>query len=58
MTESASAPRLSVVIPAFDEEERLGPTLAEVSGYLRNRGDRYEILGVDDASTDGTVAVA
>lgn len=45
---------LSVVIPAFDEERRLGPTLARVCGYLRKHHPRHEVLVVDDGSRDGT----
>lgn len=49
---------LSVVIPAYNEAERLGPSLERVAGYLGERGAEYEILVVDDGSTDGTAAVA
>lgn len=50
--------RLSVVIPAYNEEERLGGTLRRVSEYLRDRGYRFEILVVDDGSVDRTAEVA
>lgn len=55
---SATAPRLSVVIPAFNEEERLGSTLARVLDYLSKRGEAYEVIVVDDGSSDGTVETA
>ena len=48
---------LSVVIPAYDEEHRLGPTLDAVTRYLSaNRGHwgSWEIVVADDGSTDGT----
>jgi dolichyl-phosphate beta-glucosyltransferase len=48
---------ISVIIPAYNEEQRIAPTLERVSGYLGNRGLDYEILVVDDGSTDGTPAV-
>ena len=48
---------LSVVIPAFNEEQRIGPTLEELASYLGARGWGFEILVVDDGSTDGTVAL-
>jgi dolichyl-phosphate beta-glucosyltransferase len=48
---------VSVIIPAYNEEQRIAPTLERVSGYLGNRGLDYEILVVDDGSTDGTPAV-
>jgi dolichyl-phosphate beta-glucosyltransferase len=51
-------PSLSVVIPAFNEESRLGPTLERVRAHLAARGGELEIIVVDDGSTDGTAAVA
>ncbi|MEE8526187.1 MAG: dolichyl-phosphate beta-glucosyltransferase [Thermoanaerobaculia bacterium] len=49
---------LSVVIPAYNEAERLGSSLERVAGYLRERGTEYEILVVDDGSADATAEVA
>ena len=49
---------LSIVIPAFNESLRLGPTLRRVVDYLRQSGRDYEVLVVDDGSTDGTAEVA
>lgn len=49
-------PRLSVVIPAFNEAARLPAYLDEVVSFLEGRGEAYEVLVVDDGSTDGTVA--
>lgn len=51
-----AAPEVSVVIPAFNEARRLGPTLEALGGY--RFGAPYEILVVDDGSTDGTAEVA
>ncbi|MFJ3231586.1 dolichyl-phosphate beta-glucosyltransferase [Streptomyces sp. NPDC086787] len=49
---------LSVVVPAFNEEERLGATIDAITGYLdANEGSRegdWEIIVSDDGSTDGT----
>jgi len=58
---STNAPELSIVIPAYNEERRLGHALARISDYFRGRtGDvpGVEILVVDDGSTDKTVDVA
>ena len=52
------APALSVVIPAYNEARRLPATLARVGEYLAGRGVAYEILVIDDGSSDGTAAVA
>ena len=49
-----SRPRWSVVIPAFDEARRLPRYLAEIVTYFDGRNEPYEVLIVDDGSTDGT----
>ena len=48
---------LSVVIPAYNEARRLGPTLDRVAAYLGERGIGHEIVVVDDGSTDATPEV-
>lgn len=45
---------LSVIIPAFNESERISGTLGEVADYLDRRGYRYEIIVVNDGSSDET----
>ena len=45
---------LSVVIPAYNEEQRLPRTIEQVERYLHGRGSTYEVVIVDDGSTDGT----
>ena len=49
--------RLSVVIPAHNEAGSIAATLAGLGAALDAEGVDYEILVVDDASTDGTAAV-
>lgn len=51
------APRLSVVIPAYNEQDRIERTLTRVVEYLEGRGVFYEILVVSDGSTDATEAI-
>ena len=48
---------LSIVVPAFNEEHRLPPTLARLSAYLETQPLRWEIVVVDDGSRDATCAV-
>jgi glycosyltransferase involved in cell wall biosynthesis len=49
---------LSVIIPAYNEEESIGPVLAGLEASLSGGGLDYELMVVDDASTDGTAHVA
>ena len=51
-----SAPTLSVLLPAYNEEACIEPVVREVEGVLRGMGHSFEILVVDDASTDATGA--
>jgi glycosyltransferase involved in cell wall biosynthesis len=52
-------PVLSIVIPAYNEERRLAPTLAAVRAYLdASLYKDAEIVVVDDGSRDGTAALA
>jgi dolichyl-phosphate beta-glucosyltransferase len=46
--------KLSVVIPAYNEEKRIPKTLLEISGYLSKQDYDYEIIVVSDGSKDKT----
>jgi len=62
-------PSLTIVLPAFNEAERIGPALDELFGYLQRQGPArrhgrsaaelgaWDVLIVDDGSEDDTVAV-
>ena len=56
-THDAEEPRISVVIPAFNEERRLGASLEKVTNYLSRRDEPFEVLVVDDGSRDATAEV-
>ncbi len=45
---------LSVVVPAFDEEPRIARAVRELTGFLRHSGLSWELIVVDDGSTDAT----
>ncbi len=45
---------LSIVIPLYNEEPNVAPLLAELSGVLAAMNVPYEVLIIDDGSTDGT----
>ncbi len=51
-------PLISIVIPAFNEEARLGSTLEKILAYLDGRRLAGEIVLVDDNSGDATFSVA
>lgn len=53
-----SIPSLSVILPAFDEERRLRKTLAAIGRYLQERSMPFELIVVDDGSTDRTLQIA
>lgn len=46
-------PHLSLVIPAYNEAERIGPSLEKIRSYLGARPYSAELIVVDDGSTDG-----
>lgn len=58
MSERSGKPHLTVVVPAFNEERRLGATLARIAGYVNSNALDAEILVVDDGSADTTAQVA
>jgi len=58
---SANPPELSIVIPAYNEERRLGRALAQIRDYFCSKPGNVsaiEIIVVDDGSTDGTRLLA
>lgn len=50
-------PFRSVVIPAYNEEHRIGVTLDRIAVYLGALPQRFEVIVVDDGSVDGTRAI-
>ena len=48
---------LSIVVPAYNEQHRLTPTLTRLHAFLITQPLRYEIIVVDDGSTDRTCDV-
>jgi len=47
---------LTVVIPAYNEADHIRATLGVIAAALERFADSYEIIGVDDGSTDNTAA--
>lgn len=52
-----SAPQVSLVIPAYNEQECIADSITEVRQVLLETGRSFEIIVVDDGSTDGTYEV-
>src|SRR5690242_13119455 len=51
-------PALSIVVPAFNEAARIGPSLRKIVEYIGQQHEKIELIVVDDGSTDDTAAVA
>lgn len=49
---------LSVVIPAYNEAKRIGKTLGMIRTYLQKQSYAWEVIVVDDGSTDATARLA
>jgi dolichyl-phosphate beta-glucosyltransferase len=45
---------LSIVVPCYNEEERLPHTVEQIERYLNGKNVEYELILVDDGSADGT----
>ena len=52
-----NTPHVSIVIPAFNEAERISTSLDKALQYLQSRDYTWELLVVDDGSSDDTVRV-
>ena len=51
-------PDLSIIVPSFNEEQRLPGSLEKIAAFVRERRPNTEVIVVDDGSTDKTAAVA
>jgi dolichyl-phosphate beta-glucosyltransferase len=49
-----TSPTLSIVVPAYNEAQRIVPTLHAIADYLDRQGTPYEVIVVDDGSRDRT----
>jgi len=55
---SEMPPKLSIVIPAFNEAARLEQSIRKIVEYLRERREDSELIVVDDGSEDNTATIA
>ena len=49
---------ISIIIPTFNEADRLPKTLGKIADFVRSEPDNFEVVVVDDASTDRTSEAA
>ncbi|MBF0552719.1 MAG: glycosyltransferase family 2 protein [Deltaproteobacteria bacterium] len=49
---------ISIIIPAYNEAQRIGRTIQELNAFLHQRGLHYELIVVNDGSRDNTSAAA
>lgn len=54
MTDSSELPSLSLVIPCYNEEENVPTLLSRVGAALAQLGKPFEVIIIDDGSTDST----
>jgi dolichyl-phosphate beta-glucosyltransferase len=52
--ETGASPELSIVVPCYNEEQRLPRTIEQIERHFARAGISYELILVDDGSTDGT----
>lgn len=55
--QQSEEPYLSIIIPAYNEEQRILRTIENLINHLETKKYVYEIIVVDDGSTDNTVDV-
>ena len=55
MNRSIQKPYLSIIVPAYNEEARIGDTLIAINDYLSRQSYSWELLIVLDGCRDGTV---
>lgn len=51
-------PEYSIVVPAYNESQRLGATLEQILSHVRKQNWNAEVIVVDDGSRDNTLAIA
>ncbi|MCK4947350.1 MAG: glycosyltransferase family 2 protein [Candidatus Aureabacteria bacterium] len=49
---------ISIVLPAYNEEENIGHAVGDIVGYFKEKKEKYEVIVVDDGSSDMTGKLA
>ena len=47
--------KLSLVVPCYNEEQNIAPLFEKIQGEFQNKIDSYELVFINDGSTDGTL---
>jgi polyisoprenyl-phosphate glycosyltransferase len=55
--EAEPAPKVTIVLPCFNEEQHVLREIERITNAMDRSGYSYELLVIDDASTDGTLRV-
>ena len=58
MTGSEDRPRLSLIIPAYNEENRLPESLAQIAAFVEAQDYPIEVIVVNNNSRDATPQIA
>ena len=56
-TSEESQPTVSIVVPAFNEAARIGDSIRKIDEFIRQSPLSFELIVVDDGSSDGTAAI-
>jgi glycosyltransferase involved in cell wall biosynthesis len=56
--QGATLPQVSVIVPLYNEQESVRPLYTSIVRSLAQLGRQFEMVFVDDGSTDGTAAIA
>ena len=56
-TSEESQPTVSIVVPAFNEAARIGDSIRKITEFIRQSPLSFELIVVDDGSSDDTVAI-
>ena len=49
--------KISIIIPAYNEEKRILRTLIQIREYIKKRKEDFEIIVIDDGSMDNTAKI-
>ncbi|MDO8642864.1 MAG: glycosyltransferase family 2 protein [Candidatus Woesearchaeota archaeon] len=55
MNEQKKSPSISIIIPCYNEEKRVPPTIDAIRHWMKKKQEGYEIIIVDDGSADNTI---